>query len=74
MTAPLARAYLPYVTTRFNRIVTLDVNLNRATPGSVKYLRDVAPPAGASPTAWDLYTTDAVAAYRRAGAILVRTV
>lgn len=68
--APQARAYLPAVTSRHARILNLEAKINREAPGSVTYVKDQNPPAGATPTAWDLHTDEAVAAYRRAGAIL----
>jgi hypothetical protein len=69
--APLARAYLPQVSKRYTRILNLEVKVNKEAPGSARYVKDDNPPAGATPTAWDLYTEDAVTAYRRASAILV---
>jgi hypothetical protein len=71
LAAPLARAYLPQVTRRFVQIMNSEPRANAEQPGSVVYVKDPNPPGGATRTAWDLFTEEAVRRFRRAGAIIV---
>lgn len=66
----IATAYLPQVTRRFGGILSAETKLPK---GAVTYLgkSDGPIPEGATPTSWALHTDDAVAAFRRLGAVVV---
>ncbi len=64
----IATAYLPKVTRRMGAILSLDAKMEA---GRVRYFRPESPPAGAAYAAYDLYDDEAVAAYRKVGAMVV---
>ncbi len=66
---PIATAYLPMVTRRYNAILNLEAKPELR--GRVRSFRPENPPAGAAYAAYDLYDDEAVAMYRKVGAMVV---
>lgn len=73
-TKPQATAYIPIPSHRYSQIINLETKQNATQPGSTKYRRadnDSGAGVDRSAVCWDLFTPEAVAAYRKVGALVV---